>query len=229
MSAPPSYIFAGSRSWNKEVFNALNSTNPGLWFFVSTPHELELTLKTTSPRYIFFIHWNWKVPKEVWNKHECICFHMTDVPYGRGGSPLQNLILSGHNKTMLTALRMVEEIDSGPVYIKIPLELHGSAEDIYRRAGVLSIQIISWIIENHPIPTPQTGEVVTFIRRKPEQSSLPYSGTLESAYNFIRMLDADGYPNAFIEHGEFMLEFRKAQKLSNAVFAEVKITKKCES
>ncbi len=26
-------------------------------------------------------------------KFECVCFHMTDVPYGRGGSPLQNLII----------------------------------------------------------------------------------------------------------------------------------------
>ena len=33
-------------------------------------------------------------------------------------------------------------------------------------------------------------------------------------YDFIRMLDADGYPHAFIECGAFKIEFRNA-KISN--------------
>ncbi len=37
--------------------------------------------------------------------------HMTDVPYGRGGSPLQNLIARGHTSTKLTAMRMTAEVD----------------------------------------------------------------------------------------------------------------------
>ena len=65
---------------------------------------------------------------------------MTDVPYGRGGSPLQNLILAGHTETKLTALRMVNEMDGGPVYVKMPLKLEGAAQEIYIKAGELSIQ-----------------------------------------------------------------------------------------
>jgi len=37
---------------------------------------------------------------------------MTDVPYGRGGSPLQNLIVRGHTETKLTALRCVRDLDA---------------------------------------------------------------------------------------------------------------------
>lgn len=32
-------------------------------------------------------------------------FHMTNFPYGRGGSPLQNLMKRGHHTTTITALR----------------------------------------------------------------------------------------------------------------------------
>ena len=56
---------------------------------------MQICLKKITPRYIFFLHWDWRVPHVIWQQHECVCFHMTDVPYGRGGSPLQNLILEG--------------------------------------------------------------------------------------------------------------------------------------
>jgi methionyl-tRNA formyltransferase len=148
---------------------------------------------------------------------------MTDVPYGRGGSPLQNLILAGHTQTMLTALRMVNEMDAGPVYAKRSLSLDGSAQEIYLRAGKKSIEIIQWMIEHNPQPTPQVGEVVLFKRRKPEQSSLPSNGSLRNAFDFIRMLDADGYPNAFIEHGDYRINFKKARLDGERLVAEVEI------
>lgn len=71
-----------------------------------------------SPRYIFFPHWSFVVPADLFEAHECVCFHMTDVPYGRGGSPLQSHILDGQTETNLTALRMVEEVDAVPVYTR---------------------------------------------------------------------------------------------------------------
>lgn len=132
------------------------------------------------------------VPENIWRAYECVCFHMSDVPYGRGGSPLQKPILPGHSQTMLSALGMVKEMDAGPVYAKRPLTLAGTAENIYRRAGQLSVEIIHWMIERNLHPTPQEGEVVIFKRRKLEQSGLPNSCSLQNAYDFIRLLDADG-------------------------------------
>lgn len=217
------FIFASSKEWHRPSFEKLQRDSLGYWHWVSQPTDLIATLNNVKPRYIFFIHWNWIVPETIWKAYECVCFHMTDVPYGRGGSPLQNLILAGHAQTKLTALRMVKEMDAGPVYAKKPLSLDGSAEEIYHRGGKLSLEIIQWMIENNPQPTPQEGEVVTFKRRKPEQSSLPNSGSLESEYNFIRMLDADGYPRAFIEHGNYLINFRNARLDGERVVAEVEI------
>jgi methionyl-tRNA formyltransferase len=69
------------------------------------------------------------------------------------------------------------------------------------------------------------GDAVLFKRRKPEQSRLPETGSLQSTYDFIRMLDADGYPHAFIEHGEFMLKLRNAKLGNGRLVAEVEINK----
>lgn len=219
----PFYIFASSRDWNRVYFNQVRSDVGADWKYVSNNSELEDVLLTQVPKYIFFLHWNWIVPANIWERYECVCFHMTDVPYGRGGSPLQNLIIAGHSQTMLTALRMVKEMDAGPVYTKKILSLDGSAEEIYIRSGKLSLEIIQWMILNEPIPTPQEGEVFAFKRRVPAQSLLPHEGNLVNAYDFIRMLDAEGYPNAFLEHGNYKIEFKRARLGVDGVTAEVEI------
>jgi methionyl-tRNA formyltransferase len=223
------YIVASSKSWNSLIYDDLKVSSTGRWVYAENPAELQNALFGSIPRYIFFLHWNWIVPETIWHEHECVCFHMTDLPYGRGGSPLQNLILTGHTETKLTALRMIQEMDAGPIYSKRPLSLNGSAEEIYVRASKLSVELIRWIIEDNPQPIPQEGEVIIFKRRKPEQSNLPVNGGLMTAYDFIRMLDADGYPNAFVEHGDYRINFKNARFDNEHVFAEVEIKLKNKS
>jgi len=149
---------------------------------------------------------------------------MTDVPFGRGGSPLQNLIVRGHRRTKLTALRMVEDFDAGPVYFKEELCLEGNAEEIYIRASYLSAEMIHRIILEHPKPQPQTGESVIFKRREPQESRIPELPSLQGLYDFIRMLDAEGYPRAFIKHSGFCYEFTRAAYYDGKIVADVTIT-----
>lgn len=205
------FIVASCRDWHRPGFERIRQEIPGHWVWVSTADELVAAVSQGAPRYVFFLHWNWLVPRSIWSKIECVCFHMTDVPFGRGGSPLQNLIAAGQTKTMLTALRMVQEMDAGPVYAKRPLSLEGRAEDIYLRAGKLSMELVAWIVASEPEPVEQRGEPVIFKRRTPEQSQLPDSGELGAIYDHIRMLDAPGYPFAYLDYGEFRIEFRYAE------------------
>jgi methionyl-tRNA formyltransferase len=219
------YIVAGSRPWNRQLFDRELKKLPGIWEFAADSNALsELLSSGDVPRYLFFLHWSVRVPEEVFTRYECVCFHMTDVPYGRGGSPLQNLIIRGHRETKLTALRMVSEMDAGPVYLKEPLSLEGSAKDIYSRAGYISARMIQTIIQTHPQPVPQVGEPVCFKRRTPDQSLVPSDLPSAAAlYDFIRMLDAEGYPSAFIEHGGFLWEFTEAAQDDGVVNARVRI------
>lgn len=220
------YILATCKPWHKsQAANHLARQSKFLW--AHDPEQLnELVSSEKNIRYIFFLHWNWMVPENLWKNYECVCFHMTDVPYGRGGSPLQNLIARGHKDTKLSALRMVKEMDAGPVYTKRELALEGTAAEIYQRAGELSFDILQWMIDNQPEPSAQQGEPVVFKRRKPEQSALPVSGDLTTLYDHIRMLDAPTYPLSFIEHGEFIIEFTAAKVQGDELSASVRIRKK---
>ena len=218
------YIVASSRMWHYDAYLDLKGSLAADWRWVSTKSGLEDTLSQMRPRYIFFLHWNWYVPSEIYETYECVCFHMTDVPYGRGGSPLQNLILAGHTSTRLTALRMVEQMDAGPVYAQRPLELTGSAQSIYETAVWKSCEVIRWIIDNNPAPTAQSGEATLFERRTPAQSEMAKDADSNRVFDFIRMLDAEDYPHAFIDYGNMRLELTDARLANGKVSACVTIS-----
>ncbi len=220
------YLVLGSKAWNRRVFDEAISEYPGEWHFIDGPEALTIeTVSKISPRYLFFLHWSWKVPDVIVNNYDCICFHMTDLPYGRGGSPLQNLIIRGHRTTKLTALRMVEDFDAGPVYLKKDLSLEGSsAEEIYIRASYLSAEMIRDIVETELDPQPQHGEPVLFKRRQPSQSQIQRPKDLNALHDFIRMLDAEGYPRAFFEYNGFRYEFSRAVLYDGKVIADATIT-----
>tara|TARA_B100002051_G_C16320762_1_gene432077 strand:+ start:99 stop:572 length:474 start_codon:yes stop_codon:yes gene_type:complete len=146
---------------------------------------------------------------------------MTDLPYGKGGSPLQNLIKRNHTKTVVTALKMEKKFDSGPIYFKKKLSLKGSAHVIYTNFALIAFDLIKKIISEKPKLKKQLGRTVVFKRRIPEESIVPKKISLKNIYDHIRMLDAPTYPKAFIEWGSKIIEFDKAEKLKGRVEARV--------
>ncbi len=219
------YIVADARLWNRELLERRICGLPGRWEFVDRHDALTpQRVAELGPRYLFFLYWSWMVPPSITDRYECVNFHMTDVPFGRGGSPLQNLIIRGHRSTMLTALRMTGELDAGPVYMKRPLSLEGLAEEVYVRVSHLAVDMIEQMIREQPQPQPQQGEVVLFQRRRPEQSEIGHADSLDALFDFLRMLDAEGYPRAFLVHRGYRYEFRRPARRSGHLDAQVIIT-----
>ncbi len=222
------YIVATIKPWNIKIFKKRICHYPGRWFLISDPKKLTLRLiKKIKPSYIFFPHWSWIVSTEILNLAECICFHETDLPYGRGGSPIQNLISRGHRKTMISAIRMEKGIDTGPVYFKKPVSLSGTAQEIFERNAKIVAGMIFDIITKSIVLKPQKGRAVIFKRRTPDQGNIAKISdpSLDRVYDLIRMLDAETYPKAFLEIAGFRLEFTKAQKNKNKIITRVEITK----
>lgn len=183
-------------------------------------------LDTVSPSYVFIPHWSNIIPQEIHQNFTCILFHMTDLPFGRGGSPLQNLIERGYEKTQLSAIEVKEGLDTGDIYLKKELLLCGSADEIFIRASNIMVTMIEEIVENKLEPQPQVGKPETFKRRKPTDSDISQLISLQQVYDYIRMLDAEGYPHAFLETENFRLEFTRASMKPDHIKADVTIFKK---
>jgi methionyl-tRNA formyltransferase len=181
-------------------------------------------VKRMNPDFIFFPHWSWLVDREIYENFNCIVFHMTDLPFGRGGSPLQNLIDLGVNKTKISAIKIDGGIDTGDIYLKEDLELNGTADEIFMRTSkIIFVKMIPAILENNIVPYKQMGNVVSFNRRNPEQSELKKEFSLDRIYDYIRMLDGEGYPKSFIKFGKYRLEFSRASLKHGRIVADVEI------
>ncbi|MBN1280624.1 MAG: methionyl-tRNA formyltransferase [Candidatus Thermoplasmatota archaeon] len=224
-----SYIIATIKSWNIKAAKLFILKNPDKNIYLITKKEELLTekVKAIKPRYLFFPHWSWKIPKEIYENNECVIFHMTDLPFGRGGSPLQNLIIRGFKKTKISAIKATAELDAGPVYMKKQLSLQGSAEQIFKRASTIIFNhMIPFIIKQQPHPVPQQGKIVQLQRRTSEESNIEHLDDISTVYDYIRMLDAEGYPLAYIETKFLRIEFSDTTKRKGAVVAKATFKKK---
>jgi methionyl-tRNA formyltransferase len=218
------FVVAATKSWNRRVFDERLRTLPGRWLLVDDREGLTLDfLQAAAPDVVFFLHWSWLVPKEILDLYECIGFHLGDVPYGRGGSPLQNLVARGHHETYLTAFRLTKEFDAGPVYAKRRVSLEGGAEEIYIRASEIAASVVAELVQEPKEPVPQEGEAVVFERRTPADSEIPQLSDLRKMHDFIRMLDAEGYPLAYLNHQGFRFEFYRSTLYEGRIEASVRI------
>lgn len=217
-------IIATTKSWNVENASKLRSGYSDEYEILLITDNADLNYKTISefnPKYIFFPHWSWIIPEEIYNNYECVVFHITDLPYGRGGSPLQNLIVRKIYNTKISALKVEKDLDAGKIYLKNDFYIGlGSAEEIFINASsIIFSEMIPFMLDNNPRPQEQNGKPVFFKRRKPEESDMmqmDYS-TLQEMYDFIRMLDAEGYPKSFIKLGKYKIEFSKVHKKSDKI------------
>ena len=207
-------IIATVKSWNIERASALKKQYEGVHEIEIDTTKEEFTIdhvREFDPDYILLPHWSYLIPKEITDNWECVVFHMTDLPYGRGGSPLQNLIVRGHKETKISAIKVTEQLDGGPVYMKHPLSLEGRAQEIFVRCSdIVFHEMIPAFLTRKMTPVPQEGEPVVFKRRKPEEGQITPDMEPDKIYDYIRMLDAEGYPRAYMEFGDYRLEFEEA-------------------
>lgn len=220
------YLIATIKSWNIRNFSRLKKIFPDSDFLmVNKRDELTLSLlKSYKPKYVFFPHWSWIIPKEIYSNYNCVVFHMTDLPFGRGGSPLQNLLVRGIYNTKISAIKACPGVDTGPVYFQETIDIsEGNADEILTRVSdIVFTKMIPRFLEEELLPVEQDGKVVSFKRRKPEESEIPDGLSQRQIYDYIRMLDGEGYPTAFKRYDGGRIYFTNARLENNIVTATAK-------
>jgi len=204
------------------------------WAECREAQAIESVLRQTPVSTLFFAHWSSKVPAEITDNYTCINFHCTDLPYGRGCCPVQNLILRGKTETMVTAHLMTSEYDAGDILCKRPMSLLGGGDEIYDRLGALVVDMVHDIAANldmymaGKISQAEEGKwkglkEEPFEKRGPHQSVI-WSSNVPDAFDFIRCHDAEGYPSAFTEIAGLRYTFSNPVLRPDGIEAHVKIT-----
>lgn len=94
----------------------------------------------------------------------CINLHASLLPRHRGASPVQAAILAGDRETGVVTMRMVEELDTGPLYLERRVAI-GEKEDagsLSRRLSTegaeLLVETLRGLESETLAPRPQDGE-----------------------------------------------------------------------
>lgn len=198
-------IFCAYRDWAIKCCSRFKDGNT----IVSNTNELLKCLNdpAVSIDFIVFVGWSDLVDCTIIDDYLCLCYHPSDLPFYRGGSPLQNQIIDGNILTKGSLFKMDYNIDSGPIYDKEELSLEGDMNQIFENLETNAATLIQRFILDYEFNNikfkPQNERLATkFKRRKSEMSEITIDEILNFdglyLFNKIRAL-GDPYPNAFIK------------------------------
>lgn len=146
-----------------------------------------------------------------------IVVHASDLPAGKGFTPLKWQILEGRDEIVLTMFEAVEEVDAGPYYQKEKLRFEGTEllDGLQRKmAEKIIAMCLSYAKEPDAFPAiPQSGKESFYARPTKEDDRLDIDKTIREQFNHLRIADNERFPVWFNYQGKtYYLKIYQADK-----------------
>ncbi len=154
----------------------------------------------------FFLGCTRLVPAAILARnHRNLIVHESDLPIGRGFSPLSWQILQGRAEIQICLLEAAEVADSGPVIYRDSLRFEGHEliDELRSAQGLMTTALCLKYLNasEPPVGIPQTGEPSTYPRRTPADSRLDPELSIAAQFDLLRVVDNDRYPAFFVLRG----------------------------
>ncbi len=153
---------------------------------------------------VFILSYHKIIPTDILkqNKHN-IVIHASDLPQGKGWSPLFWQVLEGKKEIVFSMFEAGDGIDNGDIYIKKTLKLNGYElnEELRKKQASFTLQMCKEFIDNYDLyknPYPQKGKESFYPKRTSKDSKLDINKTIKEQFNLLRIVDNKEYP-AFFE------------------------------
>jgi len=128
--------------------------------------------------------------------------HASDLPKGRGFSPLTWQIIEGLNAFPICLILANERVDEGPIVYRQLIELRGDEllAELHDVVGDFHVSLAMRYLKEpqEPQSKKQTGEPTYYKRRCPEDSRLDPHKSIAEQFNQLRTVDNEKYP-AFMD------------------------------
>lgn len=127
--------------------------------------------------------------------------HASNLPSGRGWSPLTWQILDEENDIPICLLDVAEKVDSGDIIYKdiIRLSGHELLNELRGAIAKTSLDLCLRFLgeEQEPIGIEQEGSSSYYKRRNPDDSELDINKSILEQFNLLRIVDNKLYPAFF--------------------------------
>jgi methionyl-tRNA formyltransferase len=144
----------------------------------------------------------------------------SDLPKGKGWSPLTWQVIEGFKKIPITLFEAKEEIDSGDIFLQDYIELEGTEliNDIRRLQGEMTIKLCLEFIKQYDNITgrDQSGESTYYRKRLSQDSELDINRSIKDQFNLLRVVDNERYPAFFVlNEKKYIIKIYKSEEIEH--------------
>lgn len=139
------------------------------------------------------------------NKNNLV-IHESDLPKGKGWSPLTYQVLEGKNKIHVTLFEADKSFDGGKIYFKKFIDLNGDEliDELREKQAQMTFYLIDKFLRERPdiIGVKQKDKETFYQRRNPSHSELDINKSILENFNLLRVVDNERYPAFFIHNNQ---------------------------
>jgi methionyl-tRNA formyltransferase len=146
------------------------------------PAEAELDADT-----IVLVAYGALIPVPLLERHEWLNVHPSLLPRWRGAAPVERAIMAGDGETGVSVIRLVEELDAGPIGAQeaFPIGPDDDAGAVFARAAELAPGLLDGVTTFEPQP----DEGITYAEKiGPDDRVLDWSRPPQELHDRIRAL-----------------------------------------
>lgn len=164
----------------------------------------------------FFLGCSKIVPAEILRRNRRnLVVHGSDLPRGRGFSPIPWQVLEGRNHIPIVIFEAVEALDAGAIYFKDTIDLDGTEllDEIHRKTWEKIETLVKKFLAHHRTVSPeaQHGTPTFYAKRTDKDDELDPNKTLAEQFDHLRIVDNEQYPAWFTYRGQkYVLKISKA-------------------
>tara|TARA_B100000989_G_C19482410_1_gene445780 strand:+ start:172 stop:816 length:645 start_codon:yes stop_codon:yes gene_type:complete len=145
--------------------------------------------------------------------------HESNLPKGRGWSPITWQILKGKKKIVICLIEATKKIDSGDIYLKKEIFFKGNEliDEIREKQVKVTLSLCKNFLvkyKNRAIKKKrQKGASSYYFRRSPKDSLLQLNKTIKQNFNLLRIVDNKKYPAFFyFKNNKYIIHIYKEKK-----------------
>ncbi len=134
---------------------------------VLQPERLEAGLDLGAPT-VVLVAYGLLVPEAVLDERLWLNVHPSLLPRWRGAAPVERAIMAGDSETGVTIIKLVEELDAGPIAAQeaFAIDTDDDAGAVYAKAAALAAVLLDDVLDDpEPSFRPQPEEGVMYAKK----------------------------------------------------------------
>lgn len=151
--------------------------------------------------YVFVLGYTRILPSYFIQKNKLVMvIHESNLPKGKGNSPLQWQILKNKKYISVNLIKLAEKLDSGDIILKDKIILNGTElyDEIREKQAKITLKLIDRLLRLKKIKfKKQIGKEFFYKKRTPKDSELNPKKSIEENFNLLRIANNNDWPAFF--------------------------------